>query len=102
MPISVSVQKDLKLGQCLDVDDMTSPSKFGEVLWPSSDFVDRSVFYSPAISRLFCKIANLWDVDLKFSGIISDVNMDKTAKFCEVSMPWSNIFLNLDFRNFCQ
>ena len=24
-------QKDLKLGQCLDIDDMTSPSKFGEV-----------------------------------------------------------------------
>ena len=24
-------QEDLKLGQCLDIGDMTSPSKFGEV-----------------------------------------------------------------------
>ena len=24
-------QRDLKLGQCLDMDDMTSPSKFSEV-----------------------------------------------------------------------
>ena len=41
---SFTDQKDLKLGQCLDMDDMTSPSKFGEVTWPSSHFMDRSVF----------------------------------------------------------
>jgi len=33
--------------------------------------------------RLYCKIANLWDIDLKFSGLISDVNSDNSAKFCK-------------------
>ena len=28
---SSTYQKDLKLSQCLDMDDTTSPSKFGEV-----------------------------------------------------------------------
>ena len=31
MPISVLHQRDLKLGRCLDMDDMISPSKFGKV-----------------------------------------------------------------------
>ena len=32
-------------------------------------------------------IANLKDIDLKFSGLISDVNIDNPAKYGEVSMP---------------
>ena len=31
MLISVLLIRDLKLGQCLDTDNMTSPSKFGDV-----------------------------------------------------------------------
>ena len=31
MPISVLLKKDLKVGQSLDMYDMISPSKFGEV-----------------------------------------------------------------------
>ena len=50
--------------------------------------------------RLLCKIANLWDIDLKFSGFISDVNMDNPAKFREVSMPRSWTSKNRDFRDF--
>ena len=93
----------MKLGQCLDMDDMTSPSKFGEVMWPILDFTGRSVFYRPALSafyRLFCKIANFWDIDLKFSGFISDVNSDNPAKFREVSMPRNCISKNRVFRDF--
>ena len=62
-------QNDLELGQFLDIDDMTSPSIFGEVTWPSSHFMGRFVFYRPAFSafyRFFCKIANHWDIYLKF------------------------------------
>ena len=33
-----------------------------------------TTFY--AFYRLLYKIANLWDIDLKFSGSISDVNVD--------------------------
>ena len=35
-----------------------------------------------AFYRLFYKIANLWDVDLKIEVFIFDVNMDNPAKFC--------------------
>ena len=48
-----------------------------------------SVFYRPAFAsflRLFCKIANLQDIDLKFAGSISDSNIDNPAKFREVSL----------------
>ena len=82
---------------------MTSSSEFGEVTWPSSHFMDHSVFYRPAFSafyRLFCKIANLGDIDLKFSRFICDVNSDNPAKFHEVSMPRSCISKNRDFRDF--
>ena len=79
------------------MDNMTSPSKFGEVAWPILDFTGCSVFYRqafPAFYRLFCKIANLWDIDLKFSGSIFDVNSDNPEKFHEVSMPRSCISKN--------
>ena len=49
---------------------------------------------------LFCKIVNLGDIDLKFSGSISDVNIDNPAKFREVSMPRRCISKNRDFWDF--
>ena len=55
-------QKNLKLGQCLDIDDMTSQVQYGEFTWPSSHFMDRLVFYRPVFSifyRLISKLANL-------------------------------------------
>ena len=67
------------------------------ILWAVMYFKDQLF---PAFYRLFCKIATLWDIDLKFSGIISDINMDNPAKFREVSMPRSWISKNRDFRNF--
>ena len=80
------------------MDDMTSPSKFGEVTWPILDFTGRSVFYIPAFSafyRLFCKIANFWDIDLKFSELISDANIDNPAIFLNLSsMSRSYIYRN--------
>ena len=65
--------------------------------------MNRSVFYGPVFSGiyiLFCKIANLGDIDLKFSGSISDINIDNPAKFGEVSMPKSYISKNRVFRDF--
>ena len=50
--------KDLKLSQCLDIDNMTI-SKFGEITWPNSRFIGCSAFHRPAFDRLFCNIANL-------------------------------------------
>ena len=50
--------------------------------------------------RLFCKIANLWDIDLKFSGFISDVNCDNPEKYREFSMPRNWISKNRVFRDF--
>ena len=81
-PTSSTDQKHLKLGQCLEIDDRRSLSKFGDVTWPSLHFTDRSVSYRPAFYRLVCKIVNLWDIDLKFLQSISDVNIDNCAKFC--------------------
>ena len=49
-----------------------------------------SVFY-----RLFFEIANLCDIDLKFSGFIFDINSDNHAKFRKVSMPRSCVYLGL-------
>ena len=50
--------------------------------------------------RLFCKIANLGDNDVKFSGSISDINIDNHAKFPEVSIPKRCISKSWGFRNF--
>ena len=41
----VLILKELKLGQCLDIDDMTSPSKFGEVTWPTSNSMGQTSFF---------------------------------------------------------
>ena len=52
-------QTDLKLGQCLDMDDITLPSKFGELTCRSSGFMDRSVCHTPIFAScyiLFFKI----------------------------------------------
>ena len=50
--------------------------------------------------RLFCKIANLGDIDLKFLESTSNVKIDSPAKLCEVSLPGCCIFKNWDFREF--
>ena len=39
-----------------------------------------------SISRLYCKIAYLADVDLNSLELISYDNIDNTAKFCDVVM----------------
>ena len=73
---------------------MALPSKFSEVMSRGPQFTGRSVFYRPAFSafyRLFSKIGDLWDIDLKFPGFISDVNSDNPAPFHRVSMPRSCI-----------
>ena len=56
---SLITKKDLKLGQYLDIDDTK-----------------------------FCKVADLRDIDQKFSGLLSDIDIsiDKLGKFHEVSM----------------
>ena len=55
-----------------------------------------------AFHRLFCKIANLGDIDLKFSGSLSDFNVGNPAKIREVTMPKSCISKDRDFRTFGQ
>ena len=79
------------------MDDIISPSKFGDVTWPSSDFMGHSEFYRPAFLGI---IVNLWDMDLKFSGFIFDVSMDNPEKIGDVSMPRKGISKNRDFWNF--
>ena len=59
-PTSSTYQKHLKHGQCLEIGDRRSLSKFGDVIWPTSNFADRSVFNRPV-----CKIVNLEDMDQK-------------------------------------
>ena len=76
---SSTYQKHLKLGQCLEIDYRRSLSKFGDVTLPSLYFRDLSVFYRSAFYRLVCKIVNLWDIDLKFLGSLSDVDIDNYA-----------------------
>ena len=67
-----------------------SHSKFSEVTWPSSYCIGRFIFtdqhWAP-FYRFFCKIANHQDINLRFSGSISYVDLDNSAKFREVSMP---------------
>ena len=47
-------QNDLKLGQCLDVDDITSPTKCGDVPWPNLNFTASPVFCRNAFYILVC------------------------------------------------
>ena len=78
------------------------------IKWIWWSHVTQFAFYGPlciyllfsAFYRLFCKIADLWDIDLKFSGFIFDVNIDNPAKFREASMPRSCISKYRDFRYF--
>ena len=55
--------------------------------WPFFDLLRILWASFLAFYRLFCKIANHRDIELKFSGFIFDVNMENPAKFREVSMP---------------
>ena len=41
-------QKDLKLGQCLDSNELISSNKLSEVTWPSYHLMDLFVSYRPA------------------------------------------------------
>ena len=41
------------LQKLLDIDGMTSSSKFCDVTWTSAQFMDRSVFYRPAFSSSY-------------------------------------------------
>ena len=72
-----------KLGQCLDIDDITPPRKFDDVTWPSSHFIGRSVFI---INQHLVEFTD-HDIDLKFSKLIFIVNIDIPAKFCKITMP---------------
>ena len=62
VPFSALLIKKKNSSQCLDKDDMTSPSKLSKVMWPTSYSIARPVFY-----WLFSKIANLQDINLKIS-----------------------------------
>ena len=54
-----------------------------------------------AFYRFFCKNTNLGDIDLKFSGSLSDVNRDNHAKFCEVKVKCLEVISqNRVFRDF--
>ena len=66
---------DLKLGQCLDRDDIILSTIFGESTWPSSHFTACFVFYRQAFYRLVYQIINLRDIDLQHLGGISDVKV---------------------------
>ena len=80
-------QNDMKLGQCLDIDAITSPTKFCDFPWPSLLFTAYSVFCRPASYRLVYKIINLCDINLTCLGEISNVNIDNCTKLCEVPCP---------------
>ena len=84
---SSTYQKHLKLGQCLEIDDRTPQSKFGDVTWLTLHFADRAVFYRPAFYRLVCKIVNSWDTELRFLVSLSDVDIDNCAKVRRVTIP---------------
>ena len=66
-----------------------------------SESFQYSIFYRPAFLafyRMFCKIANIRDIDLKLSVFISDINSDNLAKFR--GMILSCISKNRDFWDF--
>ena len=96
--------KDLKLGWCLGSFmifmtwhhpvNLLKSRDLVCVLWADLYFTD---YLFSAFYRLFCIIANLWNIDLQFSGFITDVHMDNHAKFREVSKPKSCIKKNLIF-----
>ena len=76
----------MKIGKYLDNDEMTSKSEFGEVTRPISYSMGRTGFHRPAFYRLFCKLANLGDIDLKFSGLIFDININNNpANFLKLA-----------------
>ena len=69
MNFGSTYNEDLQLGQCLDIDDMTSPSKFIKsrdlvrIFWPALYFTDRHFL---AFHILLYNIANLRNINLKF------------------------------------
>ena len=53
-----------------------------QISWAVLYFRD-SIF--SAFYRLFCKIANLWDIDLKFPRFLSAVNSDNPKNFVKLA-----------------
>ena len=90
MPSELLYRKDLRL--FLDVDVMTSRSKFGEVMWPSSHFRARSVICRPAFQKLLKSFLwDCWGFILKCSGLIvkSFLLFDlPRVKIVFVNLPW--------------
>ena len=66
------------------------------IVWVSLHF---TIHLFTVFFRLICKLANIRDIDLRFSGTISDINFDDIAKFREVGMRRSCIFRNRFFQN---
>ena len=58
-PNSSTHQKHLNFGQCLELDDIGTLNKFGDVTLPSLHLIDHSVFHRPAFYKLVCKIVDL-------------------------------------------
>ena len=71
--------------------DMTLSTKFSDVTLPSLHFRARSVFCRLAFYRPPSEIVNIEDIDQKFLGSISDVNVDNPRKCCEIIMSRSCI-----------
>ena len=65
---SFSYQKDLNCSECLDIDEITSSNRFNaSILYGDMYFADQNF---GAFYRSFFKIANLQNIDLKFSALI--------------------------------
>ena len=71
--------------------NMVNSRDLVRILWTVLYFIGQlfSAFY-----RIFYKIANLWNIDLKLLGFISDVNFAKLACL-EVAFPKIGVFGNL-------
>ena len=93
-PTSSTNQKHLKLGQCLEIDDRRSLSKYGDVTWPNSHFTTQFAFYRSVLYTLVCRIINFSDIELKFAESISDVRIGSAAKLYQViiSRSYSSIY----------
>ena len=82
---------------CLDIEDMTSPTNFGEATWASLFY---SSFFIPYytdqhLKDLFVK----WPIRYwsKIWGSIFDANINKPRQFCEIIISRSFLFWNRSF-----
>ena len=96
-----SLKEKLETWSVSRFDDMTSPSDFGEVTWPISHFMGRSVFHRRAFFVILQ--IGLWNSQsVKHRSKIFRVhgNSENPVKFLEVTMPKSCIFKNRVFQEF--